>query len=64
MMSDKPAENPQRAKKSRRVSWNPAGDRIDPGFVDAPVETSEEDWADRTLSNDEQLKRDKPPHWG
>ena len=52
------------ARKNRRVQWPPEGVTPDPSFVDAPVEESGEDWAERSLSNDEQLKRDKPPHWG
>jgi len=52
------------ARKNRRVQWQPEGVTADPSFVDAPAEESGEDWAERSLSNDEQLKRDKPPHWG
>ena len=51
-------------RKNRRVQWHPDGVTIDPSFVDAPAEDTGEDWAERSLSNDEQLKRDKPPHWG
>ena len=53
-----------RSRKNRRVQWQPEGVKVDPSFVDAPAEDSGEDWAERSLSNDEQLKRDKPPHWG
>lgn len=49
---------------SRRVQANPSGINIDPAFGDEQVVAPGEDYADRTLSNDEQLKRDKPPHWG
>ena len=52
------------ARKNRRVQWQPEGVTADPSFVDAPAEESGEDWSERSLSNDEQLKRDKPPHWG
>ena len=51
-------------RKNRRVLWQPDGVTVDPSFVDAPADESGEDWAERSLSNDEQLKRDKPPHWG
>ena len=51
-------------RKNRRVQWQPEGVSIDPSYVDAPAEDTGEDWAERSLSNDEQLKRDKPPHWG
>lgn len=51
-------------RTNRRVQWQPEGVTVDPSFVDAPAEDSGEDWAERSLSNDEQLKRDKPPHWG
>lgn len=49
---------------NRRVQWKPEGVKVDPSFQDQPLETTGEDWAERSLSNDEQLKRDKPPHWG
>ena len=52
------------SRKNRRVQWNPEGVKVDPSFVDSPAENPGEDWAERALSNDEQLKRDKPPHWG
>ena len=55
---------PPRSRKNRRVQWQPEGVTVDPSFVDAPADESGEDWAERSLSNDEQLKRDKPPHWG
>ena len=55
---------PSRPRKNRRVQWQPEGVTVDPSYVDAPAENSGEDWAERSLSNDEQLKRDKPPHWG
>lgn len=32
-------------------------------FFDLPEDTRAEDYADRTPSKDEDLKRDKPPHW-
>ena len=51
-------------RKNRRVQWQPDGVTVDPSFVDAPADESGEDRAERSLSNDEQLKRDKPPHWG
>ncbi len=51
-------------RKNRRVQWQPDGVTVDPSFVDAPTDESGEDWAERSLSNDDQLKRDKPPHWG
>lgn len=54
----------QGSRKNRRVQWQPEGVKVDPSFVDSPAENSGEDWAERSLSNDEQLKRDKPPHWG
>lgn len=53
-----------RTRKNRRVQWQQEGVTVDPSFVDAPSDDSVEDWAERSLSNDEQLKRDKPPHWG
>jgi hypothetical protein len=49
---------------NRRVQWKPDGVEVDPSFQDQPLEATGEDWAERSLSNDEQLKRDKPPHWG
>lgn len=52
------------SRKNRRVQWQPEGVQVDPSYVDTPEENSGEDWAERSLSNDEQLKRDKPPHWG
>ena len=55
---------PPGSRKNRRVQWQPDGVTVDPSFVDAPADDSGEDWAERSLSNDEQLKRDKPPHWG
>ena len=55
---------PPGSRKNRRVQWHPEGVTVDPSFVDAPAEESGEDWAERSLSTDEQLKRDKPPHWG
>ena len=55
---------PPGSSKNRRVQWQPEGVTVDPSFVDAPADESGEDWAERSLSNDEQLKRDKPPHWG
>jgi len=56
------AAAPKRA--NRRVSANPSGVNIDPAFGDEPSAAAGEDYADRTPTNDEQLKRDKPPHWG
>ena len=64
-MTDKSdASSTPAARKNRRVQWQPEGVTVDPSFGDAPVEESGEDWAERSLSNDDQLKRDKPPHWG
>jgi hypothetical protein len=63
-MAEKPDTSSSAGRKNRRVQWQPDGVTIDPNFVDAPEETSGEDWAERSLSNDEQLKRDKPRHWG
>lgn len=64
-MADKSdASSPHAARKNRRVQWQPEGVMVDPSFVDVPTEESGEDWAERSLSNDDQLKRDKPPHWG
>lgn len=65
-MSEKSAAQPEdRGKRvNRRVQWKPEGVESDPSFDDQPLEAAGEDWAERTLSNDEQLKRDKPPHWG
>jgi hypothetical protein len=60
--SEKSGSTPER--KNRRVRWQPEGVSSDPSFVDSPPEESGEDWAERSVSNDEQLKRDKPPHWG
>jgi hypothetical protein len=51
-------------RTSRRVQANPSGVQIDPAFSDEAIAAVGEDYADRTLSNDDQLKRDKPPHWG
>jgi hypothetical protein len=58
------SESTPRSRTNRRVQWHPEGVTPDPAFVDTPVEDSGEDWAERQLSNDEQLKRDIPPHWG
>jgi hypothetical protein len=56
---------PGAAKRAnRRVTANPSGVSIDPAFGDEPIAGAGEDYADRTPTNDEQLKRDKPPHWG
>ena len=65
-MSEKSAaqSDGQGKRVNRRVQWKPEGVEIDPSFDDQPVESTGEDWAERSLSNDEQLKRDKPPHWG
>jgi hypothetical protein len=63
-MADKPEKSSSSGRKNRRVQWQPEGVTIDPSFVDAPEEATAEEWAERSLSNDEQLKRDKPPHWG
>jgi hypothetical protein len=63
-MADKPDTSSTSGRKNRRVQWQPEGVTADPSFVDAPADESGEDWAERSLSNDEQLKRDKPPHWG
>ena len=62
--SAQPEQQGSSGRTNRRVQWRPEGVRIDPNFIDAPQEDAGEDWAERTLSNDEQLKRDKPPHWG
>ena len=51
-------------RANRRVTSNPSGVTIDPAFGDEPIAAAGEDYADRTPTNDEQLKRDKPPHWG
>ena len=48
----------------RRVQANPSGVEIDESFTDSASDTSAEDYADRTQSNDEKLRQDKPPHWG
>lgn len=50
------------AKKPRRASWKPEG-AAEEDFSDLPEDTRAEDYADRTPSTDEDLKRDKPPHW-
>jgi|GEM_PF-5145647 len=64
-MADKRESDAAGQKRtSRRVQANPSGVQIDPAFGDEPIAAAGEDYADRTLSNDEQLKRDKPPHWG
>lgn len=62
--SAQPEQQGSASRKNRRVQWQPEGVTVDPSFVDAPREDAGEDWAERSLSNDEQLKRDKPPHWG
>ena len=62
--SVQPEQQGSSGRKNRRVQWQQEGVTIDPSFVDAPLEEAGEDWAERSLSNDEQLKRDKPPHWG
>ncbi len=57
--------DPQKEPRTpRRVQWQPEGAVPDTGFVDVSEENTAEDWSERQLSNDEQLKRDKPPHWG
>lgn len=64
-MPPQPEQEPKpRSRTNRRVQWQPEGATVDPAFVDPPLEETGEDWAERQLSNDEQLKRDKPPHWG
>ena len=62
--SDSASTSHPAPRKNRRVQWQPEGVTVDPSFVDAPAEDSGQDWAERSLCNDEQLKRDKPPHWG
>jgi hypothetical protein len=57
-------EAADKKRTSRRVQANPSGVQIDPAFSDESIAAVGEDYADRTLSNDDQLKRDKPPHWG
>ena len=64
MVTKPESSEPKKSRTNRRVQWQPEGVSIDPNFVDAPQEDVGEDWAERSLSNDEQLKRDKPPHWG
>lgn len=63
-MTDHTSGKPERERKSRRVTFNPAGDRIDPHFVDPGFDKPDDERAESQHSNDEQLKRDKPPHWG
>jgi hypothetical protein len=58
---DHPADGTPR--KGKRVTWTPAGNPGDGS--DTPP--ASEAWGESTgneQSNDEQLKRDKPPHWG
>jgi hypothetical protein len=64
MTDQSEASSTPSSRKNRRVRWQPEGVSIDPSYVDAPIEESGEDWAERAVNNDEQLKRDKPPHWG
>ena len=62
-MTQPESSQPKKSRTNRRVQWQQEGVSIDPNFIDAPKEDAGEDWAERALSNDEQLKRDKPPHW-
>lgn len=56
--------NPSKDKtpKSRRVRWEPEGQKEE--YSETPQDTRAEDYADRIPNKDEQLKADKPPHWG
>lgn len=61
---------PNRAKRSprkgKRVTWTPAGNPGD-GSDTPPTSELPQAWGESTgneQSHDEQLKRDKPPHWG
>ena len=55
-----PSKKPQRT--SRRVRWVPEGGKEE--YSETPADTRAEDYADRIPNKDEQLKADKPPHWG
>jgi hypothetical protein len=60
----------QAARRSRRVT-RPGAPGADPTPQDDAARTdptrakddTDEAWGDRGNSNDEQLKRDVPPHW-
>lgn len=65
----------KQARVSRRVHWTQPGSTENPASSDTeiPERDRPENWGDRVSdknsgsgsnSNDEQLKRDKPPHWG
>jgi 5-methylcytosine-specific restriction endonuclease McrA len=73
---DNPSSEEVRKKPrvSRRVSWKQPGSTENPASNDTetPQRDLPENWGEgrpRTgsganTSNDEQLRRDKPPHWG
>ncbi|GAB2815555.1 hypothetical protein GCM10027022_02000 [Alpinimonas psychrophila] len=64
----------KKARVSRRVKWIQPGSTENPASSDTEVPERDrpENWGDRATrtrsgantSNDEQLRRDKPPHWG
>ncbi len=65
----------KKSRVSRRVQWTQPGSTENPASSDTEVPERDrpENWGERTSdknsgsgsnSNDEQLKRDKPPHWG
>ena len=60
-MSKKPPK-PKQHRSPRRVQWEPPTPAATE-VQDEVVDTRAEDYADRIPSNDENLKRDKPPHW-
>lgn len=53
---------PKHPKSPRRVQWEPSTPAATE-VQDEVVDTRAEDYADRIPSNDENLQRDKPPHW-
>ncbi len=70
-MPEEKTPRPKRARVSRRVKWVSPDSTENVGESDTTVPESDrpESWGDESTgrdsgSNDEQLKRDKPPHWG
>ena len=73
--SSESASPAKKARVSRRVRWTQPGSTENPKSSDTetPERDRPENWGERALeknsgsgsnSNDEQLRRDKPPHWG
>ncbi|TAM66200.1 MAG: hypothetical protein EPN48_17820 [Microbacteriaceae bacterium] len=64
-MPERSARRPRRARRPGAPGADPTprAGRIDVDAVRATGDTDQA-WGDTNTSNDAQLKRDVPPHWG